>query len=190
MRGRLFIWGLLGGVFVGVILGAIVRDAGIGYACNSGAREGTPVVVPISDRGYYEQAHKAITEAKESVHIVTYEIKYYKTNPGSLENRLVRDLVYARERGVDVRVVADEYSQDNNAFETLKAGGVGVRMDSNGTTTHAKLIIVDGKTVLLGSTNLSYSGLEVNNEVDVLINSQETARYFEAYFRNMWEKGG
>ncbi len=188
--GRPLLWGLLAGVFVGVVLGALVRDAGIGYACGSPSREGEPVVVPISDRGYYEEAHKAITEAKKSVHIVAFEMKYYETNPGSRQNRLVRDLVYAKERGVDVRVVADEYSKENNAFEVLRAGGVEVRMDSNETTTHAKLIIVDGKKVLLGSTNFSYFGLERNNEVDVLISDEETARYFEAYFRNLWEKEG
>jgi phosphatidylserine/phosphatidylglycerophosphate/cardiolipin synthase-like enzyme len=183
------LFGILIGAFLGVILGAGVCRLGYAYACPEKACVGAADVTPISDRGYFDQAHTILSQARESIHIVSYEVKYYPGSPNSSENRLIRDLIYARERGVDVRVVADEYSQENNAFDLLKANGIEVRMDGNQTTTHAKLIIVDGRVVLLGSTNLSYFGLEKNNEVDLLVHDDKVGKYFEVYFLNLWDKG-
>ncbi|MFH1054968.1 MAG: phospholipase D-like domain-containing protein [Candidatus Altiarchaeota archaeon] len=183
------LWGLLLGLALGVIVGVSVYRAGVDYACPSKACVQSADVTPVFDRGYFDSAHKIISESKESVHIIAFEIKYYKNYPNSTQNRLVRDLIYAKERGVDVKVLSDEYSRENNAYEILKANGVEVRMDSNKTTTHAKLIIVDGRIILIGSTNLSYTALEDNNEANVLIADEQTARVFESYFRSLWKDG-
>ena len=43
-------------------------------------------------------------------------------------------------------------------------------------TTHTKLLIIDGEISVVGSTNWTYSALEKNHEVSVLIRSPEVAR--------------
>jgi phosphatidylserine/phosphatidylglycerophosphate/cardiolipin synthase-like enzyme len=176
----------IAGLVLGVVLGVAVYEAGIAYACPSKTCVDSAEIIPISDKGYFDHAHRILSGARKSIHIVSFEVKYYRSYPDSLENRLVRDLIYARERGVEVKVLVDDYSKENNAYDILRENKVEVKMDSNETTTHAKLIIVDGKIVLLGSTNLSYYGLEENNEVDVLIKDYRTGQYYERYFASLW----
>jgi len=69
-----------------------------------------------------------------------------------------------------------------------KGIGIEIKHDSEEVTTHSKLVIIDGKTVILGSTNWSYYGLEKNHEANVLIRSKEIADYFEKYFDELWIK--
>jgi phosphatidylserine/phosphatidylglycerophosphate/cardiolipin synthase-like enzyme len=176
---------LLLGILIGVLIGAGAHEMGTDRACPTRTCVDSADVTPVTDRGYFDAAHKTITEAKKSVHIIAFELKHY-TSQTSLENQLIRDIIYAKERGLDVKVIVDEFSTDNNAYDMLKANGVEIRMDSPETTTHAKLIIVDGKKTLIGSTNLSYFALERNNEANVLIDDENTAQYFEKYFQNLW----
>lgn len=96
----------------------------------------------------------------------------------------MEELLKAHKRGVDVRIVVDEYSRENNAFEYLKSNGVKIKYDGNKTSTHAKLIIVDGKIIVLGSTNLSYYGLEQNNEVDLMVIDEKAADYLKNTLRS------
>jgi phosphatidylserine/phosphatidylglycerophosphate/cardiolipin synthase-like enzyme len=177
---------LLVGLLIGAVAGAGAYELGADHACPKSICASK--VTPISDRGYYDAAHTAITNAKKTIHVVAFEAKYYKSYPASTENRLIRDLIYAKERGVEVKVLTDEFSQENNAHAILAENGIEVKVDDNQTTTHAKLIVVDGKTVILGSTNLSHFALENNHETDIMVEDEETAQYFERYFKNLWDK--
>ncbi|MFH1403164.1 MAG: phospholipase D-like domain-containing protein [Candidatus Altiarchaeota archaeon] len=174
-------------VFVGMLAGMMVADYGYGNVCPSRICVDSADVVPISDRGYFMQLHNALSNAGESIHIVSFELKYYEGYPNSSMNVIIQDLIDAKNRGVDVRIVVDEFSEADNAHHILAANGIEVRNDSKSTTTHAKLVVIDGEIVVLGSTNLSYYGLERNNEVDVLIRDREAAGYFEGYFQGLWD---
>lgn len=178
----------LAGIFMGVIIGAAAFELGLYHACPSRICVDNADVTPVTDRAYFDAAHRIISEAGKSVHIVAYELNYYGQYPQSSQSRLVRDLLYARERGVDVKVFLDDQSDDRDVVELLRSAGVEVRRDDNETVTHAKVIVVDGRIVLTGSTNLSFWGLERNNEANVLIRDEKTAEYFERYFQNLWGK--
>jgi phosphatidylserine/phosphatidylglycerophosphate/cardiolipin synthase-like enzyme len=174
-------------LFLGILIGAGAYELGIERACPTKTCVSSAEITPVTDRGYFDEAHKILSEAKTSIHIVSFEMKYYKNQPNSKENILVRDLIYAKERGLDVKIVQDEFSEQDNAYDMLKGKGLNIRYDTNETTTHAKLIIVDGKIVLIGSTNLSYFALERNNEANVLIKDEKTAQTLEKYFQNIWD---
>ena len=62
-----------------------------------------------------------------------------------------------------------------------------VRYDPVGVTTHTKLLIIDGEIGIVGSTNWTYSALEKNHEVSVLIRSPEVARNLYHYFQRVWK---
>ena len=175
------------GLCVGVLLGAGAHILGTWDACPQKACVGSANVVPVTDRQYFDTALARIESAQKSIHIASFEMKHYDSRPSSKMNRLVRQLVYAKERGVDVKVVTDEYSRENNAHSMLAENGVPIRLDGRDQTLHAKLIIVDGKVVLLGSTNLSFFGLEKNREANVMIDDEAVAQSFERYFKDVWE---
>lgn len=177
---------LLVGLIVGAILGASAYQLGTANACPAASCVDSAKVTPVADRMYFSHAEQLLKGARKSIHIASFEMKYYRQFPQSKQNLLVRELIYAHERGVDVKIIVDQFSEENNAFELLREAGVEIRYDSNETTTHSKLIIVDGKIVLLGSTNLSYYGLEKNNEANVLVEDKAVAEYYEKYFWNLW----
>ena len=185
------LFGLLSGIFLGIILAyALITAADMRSCPQKNCAIDSSEIIPVSDRGYYPAVHEAITNAKKSIHITAFELLYYDNYKESLENQIITDLIAAQKRGVDVRIVLDEYSDTNpstNAYEYVKRNGVKIKYDSNKTTTHSKLIVIDGKVVILGSTNFSYYALEKNNEVDVIISSEKTAEYFERYFQRLWD---
>ncbi len=174
------------GIFFGVVLGVEVVHFAEDDVCPQTLCIDQASVVPLSDRGYFPVVYDALQGAQESIHIASFELKYYLKYPESNQNTLVEALLDAHRRGVDVRIIVDEYSKENNAFEYLRDKGVPIRYDGKDVTTHAKLIIIDGEVVVLGSTNFSYYGLDRNNEANVLIVSGHVADYFEKYFLELW----
>ncbi len=146
-------------------------------------------IITLFDRDYFDEVHELLSSANESVHIAIFEMKYYPNYPGSLENRLVEDLIEARRRGVDVYVIVDEYARGSNeTVALLKENGINAKLDSKSVTTHVKLLIIDGKIVVIGSTNWSYYALEKNHEASVVIFSRDVAKRFDEYFWMIWRE--
>ena len=94
----------------------------------------------------------------------------------------------AVKRGVKVEVILEPRVSNNfDAIKTLKEYGVLVKWASTSfANTHSKLIIVDGITTFVGSTNLSMHALELNRETAVIINDPCTAAFFVKTFDSDW----
>jgi phosphatidylserine/phosphatidylglycerophosphate/cardiolipin synthase-like enzyme len=126
-----------------------------------------------------------------------YRVSIYPQYQDSLSNALVDAVAAAAGRGLDVRVLIDDCrlyadSADANLAAALvfRERGVPVRFDDPAETTHAKLVIIDGETVVLGSTNWNYYSLERNVETNVaLIGIPEVAAPYEAFFESLWCAG-
>ncbi|MFH1447639.1 MAG: phospholipase D-like domain-containing protein [Candidatus Micrarchaeota archaeon] len=119
----------------------------------------------------------------------TIDLEMYLFNYEPLADELIR----ARERGVRVRVILEPRLFGDNPnlemMEYLRAGGLEVRWASlEYKLTHTKAMIVDGKRVLVGSTNWSYSALKKNREYSVLIDDGGVAREFTENFELDWGK--
>ncbi len=147
-------------------------------SCLASASE--PDLVP--GGAYTDVALREIDGARESVQLYLYLFARYPTQPRSGPSRLLGSLLRARQRGLRVEVLLDPGGQafdllDRNGpvAEALRQGGVEVSY-AEGPVLHAKVLVVDGKTVLLGSTNWSTAALEKNIEADVLIRSTSVAQ--------------
>jgi len=152
-------------------------------------------VKPICNRKYFSQVRSLISEAEQSIYIILYIARYYQEYPDSSSNRLIRELISAAKRGVDVQVILDrsDWNEKNTAenkatARILSEGGVRVWLDDFKKTSHNKLIIIDGRYVVIGSTNWSYYALDKNNESSVLIDSPEVADVFKKYFAKVQAK--
>lgn len=156
-------------------------------------------VIPIEDREYYPVVIEKINNANVSIHIVMFEMKWYG-NPDKDTHKvsaLGRALVAAEKRGVDVKIILDdgkgygfenpqmvEWAQNWKAY--FESHHIQVKFDWSNQTTHDKLVIIDHKIVIVGSTNWSTSALDYNHEADAIIESKEVAQQYENYFNSLW----
>ncbi|MBU0762044.1 MAG: hypothetical protein KKD39_03380 [Candidatus Altiarchaeota archaeon] len=179
---------ILAGLLLGALFGASAYSAGVTHSCPSKHCIDSSKITPVTDKAYFDAACGLIKSARKTIYVMAFEVKYYVKNPESRQNKLVRELIYAKERGVEVRVLVDEYSKENNALDVLLENGVDIKYDGQIQTTHAKLLIVDGEKILLGSTNLSFFGLEKNHEANILVEDYKTAYYYTDYFNKIWDE--
>jgi phosphatidylserine/phosphatidylglycerophosphate/cardiolipin synthase-like enzyme len=66
---------------------------------------------------------------------------------------------------------------------------VDVIFDTEQITTHSKLLIIDEKIVVIGSTNWTYNALTANHESSVVFKSRETARELMEFFEKIKKTG-
>ena len=139
---------------------------------------------------YFQTTINELTQAKESIYVVMYLASFDPTEPNSQVSQLLKGLVDAKNRGVQVKVILDQnldftdepgpneiYKNKNQAaFEYLRANNIEVFYDIAQIYTHAKAIVIDQKTSILGSTNWSKASLTKNNEANTLIRSKEYAQ--------------
>ncbi len=134
---------------------------------------------------YYVSVHKAVKEAKESIYIAMYIMRYHNIAHHPAD-ALIKELIAAHKRGVKVKVILDEFAKQTRegkkepmcrpAYEVLKENGVDVRFDSPEVLSHTKLVVIDEYLTFVGSANWSISAFKFNNESSVLIKSKKVAR--------------
>lgn len=179
--------------FLGIgLLVLIFLSYRTGYHKGSIAPDNIDAVV---NREYYPTLLSLIKNAQERIDIVMFQVfDYERTDPF---DTLYDALIDALNRGVKVRVLAEGgedylgfsfYERSERALSKLVSNGISVRVDTKGTTTHAKLVIVDN-TALLGSTNWNYYAFFRNNEANLLIRSETAVKELENYFNELWVKG-
>lgn len=100
-------------------------------------------------------------------------------------------LVAAKNRGVAVRVVADEKSNTGKytAVTFLANQGVPVRLNGRYAIMHNKFMVVDGDTVQTGSFNYTASAVSRNAENVLLIKEiPELAATYQGEFNRLWNE--
>lgn len=151
-----------------------------------------PVIALLPDELYYPAIERLIERANHSIYVAMFVMKYDPNEPSDPVNLLLEELVEARERGLDVRVLVDDvtYESYRATVELLEESGVPVRLDpGEDVRTHVKMVIVDGKHLVVGSHNWTESALSYNNEFSVLITSEEHAKQALQYFEKLWAQG-
>ena len=160
-----------------------------------------PTLIPLPDgpetKNYARVLLKLVNGARSTIHVVMYRASYYPAYKESLANDILNALVAAAGRGVEVKVFLDDctfYSEsaqaNREAAHYLADHGIAVRFDDPSATTHAKLVIIDGCDVVLGSTNWNYYSLERNNETDIAaLGVPALAAAYERFFSYLWTRG-
>ena len=145
----------------------------------------------VADAAYADTLAALINGASQRIDLAMF---LFKTSQAR-DNRpagLVRDLVAARQRGVEVRGIL-EYSGRDQALDqanqetaqALRKGGVAVFFDSPQRTSHAKLAVIDHRHCLVGSHNLTQSALKYNHEFSLLLDSPQLAGEILAYMETI-----
>ena len=141
----------------------------------------------LTDRDYYYSVRDTLQKANSSIIVVMYSMVYDPNDSFDWANDLIRELVNAKSRGIDVSVTIEYRTyfgyMDGNlaAYYYLSSNGVNIKLDNEADTDHLKLVIVDDKIVYVGSHNWSESALYYNHETSIEIISEEIAQIFKQY---------
>ncbi len=141
-----------------------------------------------NDGDYFWFARESIEAAQQRVHVIEYLLY-----DSGLAEQLLLELVEAAERGVEVKVLADEEVDDTAGvlawLESASGGAIDAKLDASSTTSHNKLMIIDDLT-LVGSHNMSSSALGDNHEGSMYLVEPEVTAFYERYFQAMWADSG
>ena len=149
---------------------------------------------PVFDRDVLPAVLACIDGAEERVRVGLYAFAWNADYPGGEIDQLLRALVAAADRGIDLRVVLDSsrWIRDNAindaAIDQLRAGGVDVRRADAGEVVHAKAMVCDD-TTLVSDANWSYSGLALYHGASVHIESERLADELATWIDALYDAG-
>ncbi|SAL05226.1 phosphatidylserine/phosphatidylglycerophosphate/ cardiolipin synthase-like protein [Caballeronia calidae] len=148
------------------------------------------IEVGFSPDGCAEQlVLKAIGAARRSIRLAAYSF----TSPS-----VVKALIMARQRGVDVAVVVDDKNnlrEDRSgkaraALNLLVNAGIPTRTISAFPIHHDKYIVVDAEAVETGSFNYSTAAARSNSENAIVIwHDPSLAKAYLDHWQSRWEQG-
>jgi phosphatidylserine/phosphatidylglycerophosphate/cardiolipin synthase-like enzyme len=119
----------------------------------------------------------AIDRARRQILVSAYNLT---TGSG-----IVEALVRARERGVDVRLIADKRTpcERNPGIDALAQAGTPIWIDRAVPIAHAKTMVIDGALTLIGSYNWTRNAARNSEDLN-LVASRALAAAYAAQWRN------
>jgi phosphatidylserine/phosphatidylglycerophosphate/cardiolipin synthase-like enzyme len=121
---------------------------------------------------------EAIDQAQVSVDMAILEFNLW-----SLRDALLR----AQQRGVEVRLVTDSDSLEDDEIRDLKEAGIPVIGDRREGLMHNKFVVIDGQEVWTGSVNYTTTDGYFNNNHLVRLFSRRLAENYSVEFNEMFE---
>ena len=128
----------------------------------------------------YKNGIKELIEgAKEYIYIPIFYLTH---------KSLSHQLIEAKKRGVDVRVILDATAARNrySMHKYLRKQGIPIKVENFGGKMHVKSIIIDDKYFVTGSMNLTEAGNSKNDENTLIIKNVELAKEYKRYFLKLW----
>ena len=121
-----------------------------------------------------------IKNAKSYIYIPTFVLT---------ESRVTEELINAKNRGVDVRIIIDALnaSVKHSKHNQLRLGKVLVKTE-NYAGMHSKSMIVDDEYTIVGSMNFSNSGENRNDENMILIKDSQITKHYKNFFLYQWNR--
>jgi phosphatidylserine/phosphatidylglycerophosphate/cardiolipin synthase-like enzyme len=98
---------------------------------------------------------------------------------------IVEALIRAKQRGIDVRLIADKTAPcgRSSGIEPLAAAGIPIWIDDQARIAHEKAMVIDEAVTLMGSYNWT-RGAAANSEDLNLISSPAVAAAYAAHWHN------
>ena len=119
--------------------------------------------------------------ARKSIYVAVYGLTYPP---------LVKALVAAHKRGVDVRVITDrgklEERNQRTALETLRLAGIPIKINRYDGLMHIKQAVIDDRINTSGSLNQTSSAARFNDERLDILHDPITTQRAAKKFLSMW----
>ena len=147
------------------------------------SREKYKFVVTTSDSvtpSVYGEIRKNLSEAENEVLVcspwITHLVDEFKGFSQSINIKIITNF---RKEDVERGIT------DADKLRALHDLGAEIRYNNN---LHAKMVFIDGKTVIISSANLTKRGLSVNYEAGAVIKDMEKVQEAVKFFDNVWNE--
>ena len=133
-------------------------------------------------QGATELVVKTIGQAKKSIHVAAYS---FTSRP------IASALAAAHDKGVDVEVVLDKSQKNGWIMQCLKDHKIPARFNYQYSIMHDKFMVIDEKTLELGSFNYTRAA-EDNNAENVLVihDAKKVVKDYSKQWKKLWEEAG
>jgi len=154
---------------------------------------GTEVLL-LENISYTREVIKLIRNAEKSIYLCLFACQYTGAKE-DIPTRLVQEVTVQSKRGVQVEVIlerglGDELGKKNkSAMEYFYRSGVKVYDDADDHWTRGNMLIVDGFTTVLGTTDWTQQSLLENNELALWIESFGFAKVMKGRFEEIKGQG-
>lgn len=132
---------------------------------------------------YCDALCSLLGEARERVDVVMFDWRWYKEDFSSRASRVNQAFVAAVRRGVEVRALVNY----ERIVPRLSALGVKAKAFEQSRLLHAKVVVVDRRTALVGSHNLTENAMSENVEVSVLLREGGVPASLALFFETIWQ---
>lgn len=139
-------------------------------------------MIPIIGAEYPKKVIPLIDGAKKNIDIVVYDWRWYPDQIAHPVQQLNAAIVRASQRGVFVRAVVNA---DLN-LQVLNNAGIKARRLADKRTLHTKMILIDNRTLILGSHNFTRNAFGANIETSIAVEVPEDITRFTEFFNNLY----
>jgi phosphatidylserine/phosphatidylglycerophosphate/cardiolipin synthase-like enzyme len=140
----------------------------------------------IIGKQFPEKVIPLIDKSSKSIDVIVFDWRWYPQDPGASVQLFNQAIVRAVRRGVKVRVIA------NNAEIINVLNGLGCQAKKLASTklVHAKMMLIDSETVVVGSHNYTQSAFQMNYELSVILEKPEDMSDYFSFFNNLYNANG
>jgi hypothetical protein len=186
-----------------IVRGAKVRRKASGL--KKGAITDLTGIVLLDGSQYLKFLKTVLVSSTKRIRVIMFFMTYKlapPTAPGKPPKvhalaPVMAELCAAKERQVDVRVILDKDAPtdvfnsrriNQEAYQFFVDHGIPVVFSSANKVIHSKIVVVDGRHVLLGSHNWTLGSMYNYDEKSVYLESQQLAEAIEKQFDELWHK--
>jgi len=152
-------------------------------------------ITPALSTDYPKVVTPLLSAAGQTIEVVMYEWKWYTYEAAGGVEKFNLAFQAAARRGVKIRVLLNIESMGHaitkinlNTEQFLRLAGVEVKFGQIGVATHAKMLIIDQKYLILGSHNISKGSFSKNQEASIIVEGGEAIRPYINYFDLLWSR--
>ena len=147
----------------------------------------------LTDEQFLPAAQQLISDANDLIYISTFKAEITSKPRGRRLREFFNTLITSARQGVNVRFLINNTGvkrhiplSNFSAIHELKKNEIDIRTPKHNRCCHAKIILVDNKTAIVGSHNLSIRSCHANFEISYQLHGIYPLAQLHATFEETW----
>jgi len=123
-----------------------------------------------------------INNAKRSIDIIVFDWRWYPNDPANPAQLFNAAVIRAKNRGVKIRAIMNV----DQVVKILNGQGCEAKHPKVQKLIHAKMMIIDGEILILGSHNYTQNAFTLNQEVSCILQNACDLAPYQNYFNHLF----